>query len=127
MLCRQGIPRTGQVIILVDEAHVQAGGAGLAVVAVDAGALRVSGGEGADDGVVPLRLPSPQKAQDPFQIRPVSDTGQHRQDAGLVQGVLDALIFRQGLTEGRGTSIQQLSAGKGFITEMPTPSASHRR
>ena len=114
VLCRQGIPRTGQVIILVDEAHVQAGGAGLAVVAVDAGALRVSGGEGADDGVVPLRLPSPQKAQDPFQIRPVSDTGQHRQDAGLVQGVLDALIFRQGLTEGRGTSIQQLSAGKGL-------------
>ena len=34
VLCRQGIPRTGQVIILVDEAHVQAGGAGLAVVAV---------------------------------------------------------------------------------------------
>ena len=31
-----------------------------------------------------------------------------------VQGVLDALIFRQGLTEGRGTSIQQLPAGKGL-------------
>ena len=111
---RQLVAGPGQVVILVDQAYVQPGGAGLAVVAVDADAGGVPGGEGAQHGVVPLLRGGVQESQDPREVRPVPDAGQHREHPGLVQGVLEALVFREGLPEGRGLGVEQLAAAEGL-------------
>ena len=50
------IPGLGQVVILVHQTDIDACGAGLAVVAVDAGAGNGVSGKCADDGVILFRL-----------------------------------------------------------------------
>ena len=55
VLPRQIVPLHSQIVILVDEGDVQSGGAGVAVLAVDAAAHRASRGQLAQTGVVPIR------------------------------------------------------------------------
>ena len=63
MVSRHCIPGQGEIIILVDQAHVQARGAGLAVVAVDAVSNRISGRKCAENAVVFLLRRSVKEAQ----------------------------------------------------------------
>ena len=107
----QLVSRPGQVVVFVDEAHVQTRRAGLAVVAVDAHPGGVHGGEGR---IVPLLRRGVQEPQQPVQVLPVPHAGQDGEDAGLVQGVLDALVLGEGTAEGGGAGVQQLSAAEGL-------------
>jgi hypothetical protein len=51
--CRGGAG-FGQIIILVDQPHIQACRTGLAVIAVHTGSLHLSGGKRTDDGIILL-------------------------------------------------------------------------
>ena len=108
----QRVPGEGEVVVLVDQPHVQARRAGLAVVAVDAGPVHVARGEGADGGVVPRLGGGAHKAEHPLQVRPAAHPGQHGEHARLVQRVLDALVLGERLAEGGGLVVEQLAAGK---------------
>ena len=48
----QPIIRFGKVVVFVDQPHIQPGGTGLAVVAVNAFSLRVLRGKGTENGVI---------------------------------------------------------------------------
>ena len=110
----QDIPGLGQIIILVDEPDMQARRAGCAVVAVDADPLRILGRKGSDNGIIPLLLRCLHKSQNTLQILPAADSGNYRQNSGLIQRILDTLVFRQGFAEGRCPLIQKLSSAEGF-------------
>ena len=84
----------------------------MAVVAVHAHAVGVLGSEGAQNGVVPLLGGGAAEAQNPLEVLPVPHAGKHRQNTGLVQSVLDALVLCQRLAEGRGLRFQQLPAAE---------------
>ena len=114
MVLGQRIPGLCQIVIFVDQAHIQSGRTGLAVVAVDAGPCGVFGRKGAQHRVIPLFGRSLQKAQHPLQVLPVPDAGQHGEDPRLIQRVLDALVFGEGLAKGGGLGVQQLAAAEGF-------------
>ena len=109
---RHGVPGQGQVVILVDEAHVQPSRAGLAVVAVHAVPYGVLRRKGAENAVIPFLRRGVKKAQQMSHIVRISDSRQYREHAGLVQRVLDALILGERFAEGGRFSIQQLAAGK---------------
>ena len=86
----------------------------MAVLAVYALAHGVRRGEAADGGIVPLLRRGLQKAQHLPQLLPVGDPRQHRHDAGLIQGILQALIRGQRRPEGGLLGIQQLAAAEGL-------------
>ena len=111
---RQGVPGLGQIIILVDEPDVQPGGTGLAVVTVHARPLHLPGGEGADGGVVPLRLRGVEEPQQPREVRLSPDAGEDGEDPRAVQGVLEALVVGESHAEGGGLGVQELPAGVGL-------------
>ena len=104
----------GQVVVLVDEAHVQAGGAGLAVVAVDAHALGIPWCEAADVRIVQFLRRGVHVVENGFKVSHVTDAGEHRQHSGAVQGVLEALNMGDGVAEKGAFFIQKLASGKGL-------------
>ena len=108
----QRIPGQREVVVFVDEPHVQPGGTGLAVVAVYADPFGFLGCEGPQDRIVLFLRGGCEEAQDAGQILPVPDAGEDSDDAGLVQRILHALIFGQRPVEGRGFRVEQLPAGK---------------
>ena len=89
-----------QVVILVYKANVDACGAGLAMVAIDAGTGNGVGSKGADDGIVLFRLGGIQEFQNLIQMLHGLHTGQNCQHTGPVDGILQALAVGQGLAEG---------------------------
>ena len=106
----QGVPGAGEVVILVDQAHVQAGRAGRAVVAVHAADL--PGRARRDARVVARAGRRVQEPEQAAQVLAAAHAGQDRQHAGLVQRVLDALVFRERAAQGRGLFVQELAAGE---------------
>ena len=122
-----GIPCHRQVIIFIDQPHIQACRAGLAMVAVHTAPHSLSRRKRTNHGVVLFFGRCLKKSQQIFYILNTSDTRQYRQHSRLIQCILDALIAGQRLSKRRCLIIQQLPSGKGFITEIPTPSASHLR
>lgn len=119
----KGVAGPGQVVVFIDQTHIDAGGTGLAVVAVDAAAGGAGRGELPDAGIVPRFGRGLGEIQQGLQIVHAADAGDHRQHAGPVQRILQALEAGQGLMEGRFRLGEELAGKKGFMTEMPTPSA----
>ncbi len=107
---RQLISGPGQIVILVYDPYINARGAGLAMVAVHTFSFGVLGREGADDGVVLFLGGGVAGRKHVLHILPIADAGQHRQHAGLIQCVLDALGLCQRLAEGGGFVLQKLAA-----------------
>ena len=104
----------GKVVVFVDEAHVQAGGAGLAVVAVDAHAFGVAGCESADIRIVPLRRRGVHIVEYGFKVSHIPDAGEHSQHGGAIQGILEALAMGEGVTEKGAFFVQKLASGEGL-------------
>ena len=65
----------GEVVVFVDEADVQAGGAGLAVVAVDADAFGVAGRETAYRRIIQLVRCGVHVVEYGLEVRHVPDAG----------------------------------------------------
>ena len=107
-------PPSCQIVILVDQAHIQAHGAGLAVVAVGADPLGRAGSHPAQHRVIPLGRRRLKKAQQRFQVPAVTHPGQHRHHARPVQRILQTLVPGQRQTKGRPRRVQQLAGGKGL-------------
>ncbi len=111
---RQLVADAGEFVVFVDKADVQAGGAGLAVVAVDAHALGVPGREAADVRIVQLLRRGVHVVEYGLEVRHVPDTGEHGQHGGAVQGVLEALNMGEGVAEKGAFFVQKLPSGEGF-------------
>ena len=114
VLRRQRIARPGEVVILVHKAHVDPRGAGLAVAAVNAFAARLRRREGADHRIVRGFLRLVKIGEKGLHVRRVPHPGQHREHAGLIEAIADALVRCERLAEGRPVRFQQLPAGKGL-------------
>ena len=112
MIGGKAVPDHGEVVVLVYQADVQPSGAGLAVVAVHAPAIRIIRRERADRGVVLLLCRGIEEAKQLFHIILVPYPWQDSQHARLVEGILDALVSGYFLTEGGGVSTQELACGK---------------
>ena len=110
----QLVAGAGEIVELVDQADVEAGRAGHAVVAVDAAALRAHRRELADGGVIAHLRRGVQKGEDLFQIVQTAHAGQHGDNARAVERVLQALIRGERLPEGRKGGIEQLAPGEGL-------------
>ena len=113
VLC-QLVADAGEVVVLVDEAHVQAGGAGLAVVAVNAHALDVPGREAADVRIVQLFRRGVHVVERGLEISHVLDAGEYCQHGGAVQGILEALSVCEGVAEKGAFFVKELAAGEGL-------------
>ena len=100
ILC-QHIPCPGQVIILVNQSHIQPCRTWSTVIAVYADSFRILRSESSKNGIVFLLGRSLQIAEDTFQVLPIPYTWQHGQNAWLIQGILDALVLRQRRVERR--------------------------
>ena len=104
----------GKVVVFVDEAHVQAGGAGLAVVAVDAHAFGVAGCESADIRIIQFLWRGIHVVERGLEVRHVPDAGEHSQHGGAIQGILEALAMGEGVTEKGAFFVQKLASGEGL-------------
>lgn len=66
VVCHQSITGPGQIVILVNEANIQTGRTGLAVVAVDTSPLHILWRKHADDRVILFLVGGIQKFQNSF-------------------------------------------------------------
>ena len=114
VVLRQFVADAGEVVVFVDEADVQAGGAGLAVVAVDAHAFGVAGREAADIRIVQLRRRGVHIVEYGFKVSHIPDAGEHRQHGGAVQGVLETLNMGEGVAEKGAFFVKELASGEGL-------------
>ena len=114
VIFRHRVSDFSQVIVFIDQANIKPRRARGTVVAIYAGPCSIPGGESAQDGVIPLLRRGVYPCQGVLHILEISDAGQNRKHAGLVQSVLDTLDFGERLAERRCFCIQQLAGGKGL-------------
>lgn len=94
------VPGLCKIVILIYQTDINACRAGLAVVAIDAGAGNGVSSKGTDNGVIFFFVGSSQEFQHLIQVFHSLHTGHSHQYAGAVDGVLQALIMGQSNTEG---------------------------
>lgn len=89
----QHVAGQSKIIIYVNASHIQTGETGLTMVALhaDTGGLRRR--EAAQNRVILFRFRRLQKVQDTPQILPVTHTGKHDQNAGVIQRILNTIEY----------------------------------
>lgn len=99
MIRCQSIPQHSEVMILVDQRDVQAGRTWMTVPAIDAASLLLHRIKLCEHGIIPFLLGSAAISEQLAQIPAVTHSRQHRDDARLIEGVLQALDLAQRLGE----------------------------
>ena len=90
-----GIPCHSQVVIFIDQSHIQARRTGLTMVAIHAVPHSLPRRKCTDNRIVPFFGEHIKKSQQIFYILHVPDARQHRQHSRLIQCILDTLITCQ--------------------------------
>ena len=103
-----------QIVILVYKTDIDPCGARLAVVAIHAGSANGICGETGDDGIILFLVRSIQEFQHLIQMLHGLHSRNCRENAGTVNGILQALGMGQSLPKGRMLCTQKLSCKEGL-------------
>jgi len=109
-----GVADLSKILIHINRCNVDAGRAGLAVVAVDAGVGDVLHLQCAEDRIVLLFFACLEITQQVADMGLVLNTDEAGHDSGAVEVILDALIGAEGNAKGRELGIQQFAAEEGL-------------
>ena len=101
----QNITGPGQIIIFINQSHIQPCRTRLAVIAVDADSLCFLWGKAAQNGIVFFLLRGIEESKNTVQIFPVAYPGQNRKYARLIKGIFQALVFGQRTLKRGGAGI----------------------
>ena len=112
VFARQIVAQAGEIVVLVDQRDVQPRGTWVAVLTVDALGHRVLGRVSADERIVALFGHGFKEIQHLVHFAQAAVAGQYGDHAGLVQRVLQTLVFGQRSLEGGLRRVQQLTAAE---------------